>query len=231
MQVFFDHIAAVLLGGTVLLIIAVTQFQGQEAAVDGVQYYAAKSQMVDLVRQLQVDLQNVGAGVDNAQIPLGDAFVAYATSGDTTDVLAVRTYPDTTTFAPKTGVTVVCYQRVPTGETAYVRDPATAAYVPKPTFRVVRRINPTAPAACTGGIVSAQSMSSLTEFHVELRREDGSVVGALPAGDVRQLAVRVRAVSPLGGGTTAHLGGMKQHVEETRWERVVRPRNLARRPL
>jgi hypothetical protein len=35
-------------------------------------------------------------------------------------------------------------------------------------------------------------------------------------------------VSPLGGGTTEHQGGMKQHVDETRWNGVIRPRNLTR---
>ena len=227
MQALLDNLAAVVIGATVLLIIAFTQFKGQEAAVDGVQYYAAKTHLVDFVRQLQVDLNSLGAGVPNAQIETGDAFAAYAATADTTDVLAFRTYGDSTAFAAKAATDVVCYQRTLTGETAHVRDPATGAYVAKPTFQVVRRLNPTTtPTTCTGGTVTGASMSSLTEFHVDLRREDGTPTAAF--AEVRQLGVHVRAVSPLGGGTTEHQGGMKQHVDETRWNGVIRPPNLTR---
>jgi hypothetical protein len=69
-------------------------------------------------------------------------------------------------------------------------------------------------------------MSALTEFHVALRRENGTTTTVF--SEVRQLGVHVRGVSPLGGGTTEHLGGMKQHVDETRWDSVIRPRNLTR---
>ena len=129
MQAILDNLAAVVIGATVLLIIAFTQFKGQEAAVDGVQYYAAKTHMVDLARQLQVDLHSLGAGVPNALIETGGAFAAYAATGDTTHVLAFRTYNDSTAFAAKATADVVCYERVLTGETAHVQDPATGAYV------------------------------------------------------------------------------------------------------
>jgi len=226
MQALLDNLAAVVIGGTVLLIIAFTQFKGQEAAVDGVQYYAAKAQMVDFVRQLQVDLNSLGAGVPNAQIETGGAFAAYSVSGDTTDVLAFRIYGDSTAFSPKTGADVVCYQREMSGETVHVQDPATGAYVEKPTFRVVRRLDPTSTTTCTGGTVTGTSMSTLTAFDIDLRRENGTSTTTF--AEVRQLGVHVRAVSPLGGGSTEHRGGMRQHVDETRWDTVLRPRNLTR---
>ena len=69
-------------------------------------------------------------------------------------------------------------------------------------------------------------MSTLTAFDVDLQRSDGTSTTTF--ADVRQLAVRVRGVSPLGGGTTAHQGGMTQHIDETRWDGVIRPRNLTR---
>lgn len=226
MQVLLDNLAAVVIGSTVLLIIAFTQFRGQEAAIDGVQYYAAKSQMVDFVRQLQVDLHNVGAGVPNADIETGEAIVTYATTGDTTEAFAFRTYADSLSFAPKPGPDVVCYRRELTGETAYVRDPAAGGYEEKPTFRIVRRVNPTSSADCTGGTETSASMASLTEFHIDLRRDNGSTTPNY--SEVRQLGVHVRGVSPLGGGETEHLGGMKQHVDETRFNGIVRPPNLTR---
>lgn len=229
MQALFDHLAAVVIGATVLLIIAFTQFRGQEAAVEGVQYYAAKLQMVNFVRQLQTDLNGMGAGVSNAQIEAGAALQAYLVSGDTTNVFAFRTYADSASFAAKTTTDVVCYAREPTGDTVYVLDPATAAYVPKEAFQVIRRLNPTSAGSCSGGTVTAASMSSLTAFHIELRKDDGTTTSTF--SEVRQLAVHVRAVSPLGGGRTAHLGGMRQHVDETRWDTVLRPRNLARYTL
>ncbi len=231
MQALLDNLAAVVIGATVLLIVAFTQFRGQEAAVDGVQYYAAKSHMVDFARQLQVDLHSLGAGVSNPGIEAGDAVVAY-TPGDTTDVLAFRTYGDSTAFATKTATDIVCYQRTATGETAHVWNPATATYDEKPTFQITRRLNPTSATTCTGGTVTGASMSSLTDFRITLRK-DGGAPAAYPGekGLIRQVDVRVRAVSPLGGGQTEHLGGMKQHVDETRWDSVIRPRNLTRRTL
>ena len=227
MQALLDNLAAVVIGGTVLFIIAFTQFRGQEAAVDGTQYYAAKVQMVDFARQLQVDLNSLGAGVPNAQIEAGDAFEAYSVSGDTTDVLAFRIYGDSAAFSPKMGTDVVCYQREMSGETVHVQDPATGAYVEKSTFRIVRRLNPTTtPTTCTGGAVTGASMSTRTAFDVDLRRENGTSTTVF--SEVRQLGVHVRAVSPLGGGTTEHRGGMRQHVDETRWDTILRPPNLTR---
>ncbi|MFO8099469.1 MAG: hypothetical protein R6T83_07600 [Salinibacter sp.] len=226
MQVLLDNLAAVVIGSTVLLIIAFTQFRGQEAAIGGVQYYAATSQMVDLIRQLQLDLHNVGAGVPNADVETGAALVSYATSGDTTEVFAFRTYADSAAFATKPTPDLVCYQRDLTGTTAHVRDPATGTFVEKPTFRIVRRVNPTAPADCTGGTETSTSMASLTEFHVDLRDDNGTETATF--SEVRQLGVHVRGVSPLGGGETEHRGGMKQHVDEARFNAVVRPPNLTR---
>lgn len=226
MQFLLDNLAAVVIGSTVLLIVAFTQFRGQEAALDGVQYYAAKSQMVDFVRQLQLDLHNVGAGVPNADVEIGGALVGYTATEDSTEVLAFRTYADSTSFAAKPDPDVVCYRRELTAETVHVRDAAAGGYEEKPTFRIVRRVNPTAPATCTGGQETSASMASLTEFHIDLRRDNGTAATAFP--EVRQFGVRVRGVSPLGGGETEHLGGMKQHVDETRFDAVIRPSNLLR---
>lgn len=226
MQVLLDNLAAVVIGSTVLLIVAFTQFRGQEAAIDGVQYYAAKSQMVDFVRQVQLDLHNVGAGVSNADVETGQALVSYSATGDTTAVFTFQTYADSLSFAPKVGADVVCYRRELTGETAYVRAPATGGYEEKPTFRIVRRVNPTAPAACTGGTETSKSMASLTEFHISLQRDNGTETSTF--SEVRQIGLHVRGVSPLGGGETEHLGGMRQHVDETRFNSIIRPPNLTR---
>lgn len=226
MHILIDNLAAVVIGATVLLIIAFTQFQGQQAAVDGTQYYVAKAQMVDFVRQLQVDLNSLGAGATNAQVEAGQALLGYVVSGDTTDVLTFRAYVDSSDFAAKTAADVLCYRREATGTTVHVRDPATGAYVATPTFRIVRHLNPTSAATCTGGSDLGASMSTLTAFHVDLRRENGTSTTVF--SEVRQLAVHVRGVSPVGGGTTAHQGGMRQHIDETRWDGVIRPLNLTR---
>jgi len=184
--------------------------------------------MVDLVRQLQADLHSLGAGVSNANVEAGQAIVAYTADADTTEVFAFHTYADSSAFTAKAAPPVVCYQRELSGGTAHVWDPATSDYREKPTFRLVRRMNPTSPSTCTGGTITGASMSSLTEFFVELRHDDGTVTTAVPDPLIRELAVHVRGVSPLGGGTTEHLGGMKQHIDETRWNVVIRPLNLTR---
>lgn len=226
MHALLDNLVAVLIGGIVLLIIAFIQFRGQEAAVGSVQYYAAKSQMVDFVRQLQVDVNSIGAGVPNAQIELGQALVGHTVSGDTTDVFAFRTYADSSNFPTKGATDVVCYHREPTGEIVHVWDPGTATYVPKPTFRIVRRLNPSSPGTCAGGTVIGSSLSTLTEFSLELRREDGTATNTF--SEARQVYAHVRGVTPLGGGKTAHQGGMRQHIDETRWNGLFRPPNMTR---
>lgn len=237
MNVLLDNIAAVVIGGTILLIIAFLQVRGQASALDGIAYYATKARTVDFVQQLRTDLNNVGAGVPGADIEAGKALLHHATAagGDTTDVFTFRTYGDSTAFETKTGASIVCYKREPTGRTARVFDPASGTTVGRPTFRIVRRLNPTTPATCTGGTETASSASSFTAFRLSLHRDDGSAV-TTSAGfpQVRKIEAHLRAASPLGGragDAPAPDGSHTGQVEETRWTGVFHPVNLTRKAL
>jgi hypothetical protein len=233
MHLLLDHLVAVMVGATVLLMVAAVQFRGQEAAVDSVQYQAAKARTIDWARQVTKDLQNIGSGLTRSELERGDAFIdtSFATNG----VFSFRATTGNkdaagfSQFGPGTA-NVICYERQMTGDTVNVFNPATGARTDRETFRIVRRLNPSYGAgSCSGGTVTGQSMDTLTRFDLRFWTQAGRT-GSPPARlrDIRALHVNLRSVSPLGGGTTEGRGGMKQFVDETRWSQGFRPFNLNR---
>jgi hypothetical protein len=233
MHFLLDHLVAVMVGATVLLMVAAVQFRGQEAAVDSVQYRTAKARTIDWARRVTQDLQNVGSGLTRSELERGDAFIdtSFATNG----VFIFRATTGNkdaagfSQFGPGTA-NVICYERQMTGDTVNVFNPASDARTDRATFRIVRRLNPSYGAgSCSGGTVTGQSMDTLTQFDLRVGTRAGRT-GPVPTdlSDVRTIHVDVRAVSPLGGGTTEGRGGMKQFVDETRWSQGFRPSNLDR---
>ncbi|NBB75675.1 MAG: hypothetical protein GVY35_18685 [Bacteroidetes bacterium] len=233
MHFLLDHLVAVMVGATVLLMVAAVQFRGQEAAVDSVQYRAAKARTIDWARQVTQDLQNIGSGLTRSELQSGTAFIdtSFATNG----VFIFRATTGNkdaagfSQFGPGTA-NVICYERQMTGDTVNVFNPATGARTDRETFRIVRRLNPSYGAgSCSGGTVTGQSMDTLTRFDLRFWTQAGRA-GPPPARlrDIRVLHIDLRSVSPLGGGTTEGRGGMKQFVDETRWSQGFRPFNLNR---
>lgn len=246
MYALFDNLAATVIGGTILLILAVISFRGQEAAVDSTQYATAKSRTVDWARMVEQDLNNLGSGLRGTEITGGRAFQttdfagtgvfsfrlspAAMASSDDPSVAGVAREAHYATIGPDAGTRLVCYEREMTGTLVQVLDPDDPApgdqYETVELFRVVRKEAPETATNCSGSAVRAQSSPTLTQFQVLLRAAPG-VPAATPA-DVREVEVRMRMVSPLGGGRTEALGGMRQHIDQTRWGRIFRPVNLQR---
>lgn len=232
MHFLLDHLAAFIVGATVLLMVAAVQFRGQEAAVDSVQYRTAKARTIDWARRVALDLQNIGSGLTRSDLERGRAFIdtSFATNG----VFIFRAMTNDknaagfSQFGPGTA-NVICYERQLTGTTVNVYDPTTGRRTDRETFRIVRRLNPSYGAgSCSGGTVTDQSMDTLTRFDLQLGPHAGPSGEPADWSAIRIIHVDLRAVSPLGGGTTEGQGGMKQFVEETRWSRRIRPYNLHR---
>jgi hypothetical protein len=250
MHVLLDHLAATVIGGTVILLLAVLAFRGQETAIDSTQYATAKTRVIDWARMVEQDLNNVGSGLKGADITNGEAFeftdfegtgvfsfriaaAAFASSSDAS-VTGVGRDGHYAAIGPAGGTRLVCYEREMTGTTVQVLDEDDPApgdqYETVELFRIVRKEAPeSVPGSasnCEGRPVLAQSSPTLTQFQILLRAAPG--VPAAADADVREVEVRMRMVSPLGGGRTEAVGGMKQHIDQTRWGRVFRPANLGR---
>lgn len=246
MHVLLDHLAATVIGGTVILLLAVLAFRGQETAIDSTQYATAKTRVIDWARMVEQDLNNVGSGLTGPEITAGQAFEsidfddtgvfsfrlspAALASSDDPSVTGVPQHTNYAAIGPAGGTRLVCYEREMTGTTVQVLDEDDPApgdqYETVELFRIVRKEAPGTATTCTGHTAVAQSSPTLTQFQILLRAAPG--VPAASNADVREVEVRMRMVSPLGGGRTEALGGMKQHIDQTRWGRVFRPANLGR---
>ncbi len=246
MHVLLDHLVATIIGGTVILLLAVLAFRGQETAIDSTQYATAKTRVIDWARMVEQDLNNVGSGLTGAEITAGDAF--QSTDFEATDVFSFRIAPAAfasssdasvigvardahyAAIGPTGGTRLVCYEREMMGTTVQVLDEDDLTpgdqYETVELFRIVRKEAPSSATNCEGRPVLAQSSPTLTQFQILLRAAPG--VPAASTADVREVEVRMRMVSPLGGGRTEAVGGMRQHIDQTRWGRVFRPANLGR---
>ena len=63
MQFMLDHIAAVIISGVVILVIAVVQLRGSDTSIEATQYAAAKTRMLDIVQYVERDFMNIGSGM------------------------------------------------------------------------------------------------------------------------------------------------------------------------
>lgn len=147
MQYLLDHIAATMLGGTVMLILVISQVNTSDAMIDQTSYYASRSQVIALTEMIEADFKNIGLGV----IPGTPVF-----NEVTDDAIEFMRLINTTDAAPS----AVRYEKVPT-------DTLTLDGEQVPVFRVVRTVN---------GVVSGQTPDRLREFVVELRNVEGDPV-------------------------------------------------------
>lgn len=238
MQELIGQIAATVIGGTIILILAVIAWRGQNHAISSTQYSAAKEGILDFAEVIEEDLSNMGAGVTNATLRnnqggFADAS-AFSLSSTTNDFRfyswAVR--GDNDNHTTDADAVVVRYEWEPTG-TVQVFNPATQAFEPKTTYMIERAVD------SGGGFDDAgSSIDTLTEIEFAFLDDAGNPVDveANPAQmrDVRAVDVTLKAVSPLGGGTgylDPNDPAQRGEIEETRWTRLIRPPNLTRASL
>ncbi len=149
MQVLLDHITATMIGGTVLLILAVSQFRTSEAVVDQTSYYASKRQVLEMTEMIEFDFKNIGLGV-----PMGSS-VFNEVSQDAIEFMMLLDPDDT-------ALSVVRYQKVPTDTLEIDGEEV-------PVFEVQRIVN---------GTVSGRTPGRMSEFVTELRNIEGDPVSS-----------------------------------------------------
>ncbi len=235
MQELIGHIAAVVIGATIILILAVIGWRGQHHSVSTVQYSAAKEGILDFAEIMEEDISNMGAGRTNATLknPAGyGAFTGSTSYNVTTAPYSIEFYTwtnrtseisDTTNYGNR-----VEYRWDSVG-TAQVFEPITGSYDTVPTYLIERYVN---------GTADGSSIDTITDFQFVLYTAAGTeltpaaILGnPLLLNQVYTVEVSVRAVSPLGGGDgyrDTQDSALRYEVDQTRWSRMFRPVNLAR---
>lgn len=239
MQELIGQIAATVIGGVIILILAVIAWRGQNHATSAVQYSAGKEGILDFAQVMEEDLSNMGAGLKNATLADSSKHGGFAdaTAFDTSStVREFRFYSWTDrltddNYATDTDAVLVRYQWSQTG-TVQVLNPLTQVLETKPTYIIERAVDSGA-----GFEPAGSSIETLTEVSFDFFDEFGNpenVGTAAGMRDVRAMDVTLRAVTPLGGGTgfvDASDPAQRGEIEETRWNRVIRPHNLTRASL
>jgi hypothetical protein len=237
MQELIGHIAAAVLGGLLLLLLATLLWRGEQTRISAAQYTTAKTGVLDFVRVLEEDLSNLGAGLPNAVLHdssstddyRGGFFVGNGAAFDTASTPRVLRFcswtdraadidPDSTYCNTTTAVEY----RWQSSGTAQVKDPGTNTYTTVPTYLVERFV---------GGTKTGESVDTVTEFRLDLFDAGEAATSVLE--NVRALRVSVRAVSPLGGGegyVETDDPDLEYQLDQTRWSRTIRPPNLTRPP-
>lgn len=220
MHELLAQIAAAVIGGTIILILAVIAWRGQRATIEAAQYEAATQGTVDIARALEFDLSNLGAGLAGGRLRTSGAVVAFDTAA-TTRTLAFWTQTDTAQATAGDSVQVK-YEWTATGS-AVVRQPDNT-FADVPTYAAKRYVNDG-----TGYTLDGQSGDILTLVAFDFRDSLGASVMPLSTPTVREVEVRIRTVSPLGDIDTLSVAGGAPFIDQSRWHRVFRPVNLTRR--
>lgn len=195
MQFILDHIASIMIGGVILLILLSLSFRGQDATHDATMYYTAKASMLSLAEWIEQDFKNIGSGHN----PPATSIVRFDTTGVTKGML----------FWAQTA------QGQPADSIRYDWKVDGTAEIDAGTVQLytVRR--------WVDGVLTGWSEDVVTDIDIRLLRADSTVAAGCgtACADVRQIHVRLKAISPLGVG---------ELIEQTSWSKVFRPVNLTR---
>lgn len=177
MQFLIDHIASIVIGSILILIVAGLQLRTQNSSIDATQYGAAKTRLLDVAQMIERDFSNIGSGVPTAVI---------ATAIQEFDTLSsTRVFE----FLGRTSVAdasphLIRYEWATTG-TVKLNNDSTVT-----TYQITRLLD---------GAYSGQSMSSITGVRIDLMDADSAAVGAT-FSNTRLVSVDITTVSPLGVG-------------------------------
>ncbi len=171
MQMLLDHIAAVVISGIIILVLAVVTLGGKSSSIESTQYRAQKRMLLNLVEFLERDITNIGAGVS----PVTGAIQSFDTSA-TIRFFQFLARPDSSQAAPS----VIRYEWEPEATIDLKRGTV-------PTYTVRRLID---------GTMDGRSTGNITSFRVDLLTADSTTVGAF--SDTRLVRLDVTAISPIG---------------------------------
>ena len=200
MQILLDHIAATILGITVVFILLQLQLDSHEANADALRYHANRVQTLSFLETLERDFQNIGAGVN-----AGGVMIVGLTNDSPTSSFEFMAMTDTTAAAT---VQQIKYELVPTG-TATIHSGSVSQS--KPTYEIRRLVR-----TGSGYAVTGRSSNSILEFEVTLLSASGVAVGS-DFESARVVGVSLVSLSPMGhDGVTG----------ESRWKSSFRPSSL-----
>lgn len=203
-------VLATVVAGVLLFTAYTVQKGGQDAAVDAMQYRAAKHEQMAFAQMMQRDFGNIGSYmVKNSSGGFTGAVV------DPEDAIENSGYSETTSSTP--GEMQGFFQFL--SQTDSIAAPATVRYEWAPIdgetvtlnngtteqLYLVQRI--------IGGNVAGQT-DSVTEFDIQLYTDSSNVPILFNLDRARVIAVRMKAVSPLRKG---------EFIEETIFESKYRP--------
>jgi hypothetical protein len=203
-------VAAAVIAGIALFVLASIQERGQEAAVDAVQYAAAKEDLHNVVDMMERDLRNmgasmyfdaggcncwVGASLDPINVLEGTWYDSSAVTGGTW--YRLKFYTQTDSLTPPDTVRYV-WRPAPGAGTVTLRDG---------TVRTIQRLE-----RYQGGALTGWS-DDITLLRVRLRQPETQPT-LINLSDARTIDVTLRTMSPLGMGDV---------IEETRFDATYRP--------
>ncbi len=242
MQELIAIIASTVIGATIILMLAVIAWRGQNHTTSSVQYSAAKSGVLDFAEVIEEDLGNMGAGQSNAFMRANYGGFTSLSSYDSTATpgyLEFYSWTDRNASVSNAALNPsVDYNRRVRYEwsevgTAQVFDYTTRDFVAKPTFIIRRFVDDGSGSLDPAG----SSIDTLTEIVFRFYNIDGIAVDInAPATtaelhSVRAIEVALAAASPLGGGTgfvDASDIAQRGDIDQARWVRRFRPPNLIR---
>lgn len=200
-----DHIGAVLILGVLALMILIANRSNQDIQVESAQYYSGRTNMMSLIEIIEHDFRNLGAGVD-ASSPMildykwepSDKYIEFISMVDT----SVAAIPDS-----------IKYALIPTKTIDIVLDDSLQSVQ---CYELQRQIYDG-----TTYVYGGSSIDTITELNIDLFQA-GGIPSTSDLDKVRQITVKLTALSPLGVGSV---------IQQHRWETSFRPFNLGLKDL
>lgn len=174
MQNWIAQMVALVVAGTVILIIAAVNLRVQRGSIATTQYQSSKVNQIDLVGLIDRDFRNIGSSYPNYAVDPATAIIA--STGDSTGG-SFAFWGQTARGAPPDSI------RYTWTQTGTIRVDS----VQVPAYAITRTV---------GGVNMGGSAGSVTHFFLRLLDNDGNPAGTLT--DTRQIEVSLRIVSSLG---------------------------------
>ena len=221
MQFLLDNLAAVMIGGALLLIMALVQQRGQQGAIEATLHDNAKAKAQSLHEVLMRDLQNMAGGDHDNDGKLEVCSLSKLPSGNTNSFV----FPTVVNTGASSETRYVRYTLTETGETVMVKGAS------QPLYRIEReeRVPPSGSWKEAGG-----GLSSITQFKVALYPADANSMlasngtfeeqeraGNCENINLRRVGVRFRVAHAPVRGAEGNLS--QSNLNEVRYSETIRP--------
>lgn len=199
MQAMIDHTAAVIIGGSILFILAALSLRSQASTIEATQVDLAKTELRSLIDLVEQDFNNMGSGMTYPNENTPNRVIR--TFGTASGYTAMSFYsledpiglPDTV---------LVTYRWRQQGSVTLPDGTSTEAY------EVQREVGST-----------TARFEKVTAFSIDLTRKDFTPIPleATDLEEARYIDIEIAMVSPV---------GVEALLEQTRWSKQFRPMNL-----